>query len=70
MDIFACIALPICKEIKNQRAIAKKTSQIMKWTNVTYPNGKWHKVLQKESTYPASCGTPASVNLDVKMTNN
>ena len=28
--------------IKNQRAIAKRTSQIMKWTDLKYPNGKWY----------------------------
>ena len=28
-------------EVKNQCAIAKRTSQIMKWEDVKYANGKW-----------------------------
>ena len=40
---------------KNQRSIAKKTSQIMKWTDVKYPNGKWYLVFQIEYTYSVSC---------------
>ena len=51
--------------------IAKRTSQIMKYgqnviiqkrTDDNIQFGKWYKVLQIESTYPASCMTPASVN--------
>ena len=58
-------------EFKNPRVIAKRTSQIMKygqdviiqkWTDDNIQLGKWYYVLQIESTYPASCMTPASVN--------
>ena len=29
-------------KVKNQRAIAKTTSQTMKWIYVKYLNGKWY----------------------------
>ena len=35
-------------EVKNLRAINKRTSQIMKWADVKYPNGNWYHVLQIE----------------------
>ena len=38
-------------EVKNQCTIAKRTSQT-KWTDVKYPNGKWHQALQTEQTHP------------------
>ena len=42
---------------------AKRTSQIMQnGQDVNIQFEKWYKVLQIESTYPASCMTPASVN--------
>ena len=37
-----------------------------KWTRCKYPNEKWYYVLQIESTYPASCMTPAPVNYMLK----
>ena len=35
-------------EVKYQLALAKTTSQLMKWTDVKYPNGNWYYVLQIE----------------------
>ena len=41
--------------------VSQEDIQIMKPTDVRYQNGMWYWVLQIESTYPASCMTPASV---------
>ena len=29
-------------EVKKPRALAKRSSQILKWTDVKYANGKWY----------------------------
>ena len=50
-------------EVKNQRASAKRTSQIMQIGQDVNIQMIWEVVLSAlESTYPASCMTPASVN--------
>ena len=78
MNIYACIInIYVPLEVKNQRAIAKRTSQILKYGDVIIQNGqiklsKWEVVLGAPDRVNIPCLVHDNrlCQLDVRMTNN
>ena len=55
---------------KNQRALAKRTSQIMKWTDVKNPKGEVVLGAPDRVNIPCNMHDTHLCQFDVKMTNN
>ena len=52
MKLYYALLTEVLHEVKNLHALAKRPFQLIKWTDVKYPNGKWyHRHTHSPRTY-------------------